>query len=80
MMAVQVFNTAKASLPDLEAQIARGEFKPLKEWMNARLHKWGSLYPSMDELLQVVCPGSKGLEPEQFVTYLTKKYTALYKL
>lgn len=40
MNATQIFETAGKAIPDLEGQIARGEFKALKEWLNANIHKY----------------------------------------
>ena len=42
------------------------------------MHRLGSLHASGDELMTAVT-GSP-LDPQAFLTYLRKKYTALYKL
>lgn len=77
-MAVQVFQAAKAAIPNLGSQLANGEFKPLREWLNENVHKWGSLYPSMDALLTKVC--GAGLDPEIFLGYLRDKYSHVYNI
>jgi carboxypeptidase Taq len=78
MMAVQIYDAAAAALPGLEAQVAAGEFKPLREWLRTNVHEVGSLYPTADELLVAVT--GKPLDPAVFMRYLSAKYKKLYKL
>eukprot|EP00879_Flechtneria_rotunda_P004762 GHRR01005032.1.p1 GENE.GHRR01005032.1~~GHRR01005032.1.p1 ORF type:complete len:544 (+),score=181.25 GHRR01005032.1:157-1788(+) len=78
MYACQIYELAKQQLPELEQQVARGNFKPLKEWLNESIHKLGSLHPSGDELMKAVT-GSP-LKPQVFLSYLRSKYSKLYKL
>lgn len=49
-----------------------------QEWLNAKIHRVGSLYNSGDELMRAAT-GSE-LNPAIFLKYLTDKYTELYKL
>ena len=80
IMAVQLFDAAKAELGDeaLRAQIAAGEFAPLREWLREKVHKTGSVLSSPDELLTSVTGG--GVSPQPFLTYLRAKYSELYGL
>lgn len=78
MAAVQIFQAAQAALPDLDAEIAAGNFGTLRAWLREKIHEVGSLYPTADELLVAVT--GKPLEPEVFLTYLKQKYSKLYKL
>jgi carboxypeptidase Taq len=78
MSAVQIFETAKQQIPDLDSQIQNGNFKPLREWLNENIHSLGSLYPTADDLLTKVT--GKPLDPQIFLNYLKEKYTAIYKL
>src|SRR5579862_1356245 len=43
LIAAQLFAAARAALPDLAAQIGRGEFAPLVLWLRANVHAKGSL-------------------------------------
>ena len=43
LIAAQLFAAARAALPDLAAQIGRGEFAPLVLWLRANVHAQGSL-------------------------------------
>lgn len=47
-------------------------------WLNAKVHKVGSLHASADELLVAVT--GLPLDPRFFLEYLRAKYTELYKL
>lgn len=78
MAATQIFETAKAQIPDLDANIRDGNFKPLREWLRVNVHELGSLYETADELLIKVT--GKPLDPSIFVTYLKSKYAAIYGL
>jgi len=77
-MAVQIFEAAKKDLPDLDAQIARGEFAPLKAWLRDKVHRKGSFYPSADALLESAT--GKPLDVKIFLKYLRDKYRKLYGL
>ena len=62
---------------DLDAQMARGDLAPLRDALCARLWRYGSLKePAW--LVQSLCGGP--FDPRHFTDYLTRKYTALYKL
>ncbi len=49
MAATQIFETAKEHLPDLDADIRAGNFKPLREWLRVNVHELGSRYERGDE-------------------------------
>lgn len=78
MSAVQIYETAKEQLPSLEKDIEEGNFKPLKEWLNKKVHSLGSLYPTADDLLVAVT--GKPLDPQVFLTYLKNKYSNIYNI
>lgn len=78
MSAVQIFDAAKKELPTLDADLAAGNFAPLRKWLNEKVHSVGSLHPTADDLLEAVT--GKPLDPQIFLNYLKAKYTTLYKL
>lgn len=78
MMAVQLFEAAKKSIPNLEAEIAAGNFKGLREWLKEKVHSKGSLYASADELM--ISATGEPLRPSVFLAYLKQKYSSIYKL
>ena len=78
MFAVQIFDAAKRSIPDLDNDIAAGNFLRLKAWLNEHVHKLGSLYPSGDDLMLAVT--GEILKPSVYLSYLEQKYAELYDL
>ena len=78
MMAVQLFEAARADLPTLDADIEVGRFAPLREWLRAKVHSKGSLLPSADALLESVT--GRPLQPAVFLASLSRKYSELYGL
>jgi carboxypeptidase Taq len=74
----QFFKQASKELPELQNDIRNGNFKPLKEWLNAKIHNKGSLIPNGDLLTKEVT-GSP-LDPAVFLDHLYEKYGKLYKL
>lgn len=75
---MHVLQVAQKDLPGLAEDIAAGNFSGLKAWLNEKIHASGSLHPSGDELM-IAATGSP-LDPSIFLSYLTDKYSALYKL
>ena len=51
VMSVQIWEKAAEELGDLDEQIERGEFTPLREWLGENIHAQGRKYPPQ-ELLQ----------------------------
>lgn len=39
MYACQIYKAAEKDLPGLEEDIAAGRFRPLKTWLNEKIHK-----------------------------------------
>jgi len=77
MAAVQIFEAAKGELPSLDEDIAAGNFAPLRQWLQKKVHGVGSLYPTADDLLKVVT--GKALDPKVFLRYIEGKYRELYQ-
>lgn len=75
MYAAQFFAQACADLGDLDAQFRRGEFVPLKEWLNAKIHRQGQRYRAAD-LVRGVTGGPLTHRP--LLEYLRAKYAPLY--
>ena len=73
----QFFAQAKADIPDLEGEFARGNFLPLLDWLRQHIHQHGMRYRARD-LVHVVT--GKPLSHEPLMAYLRAKYTPLYRL
>lgn len=77
MYAAQFFEQARKDLGDLDAQFAAGEFRPLREWLNEKIHRRGKMYRA-NRLVEVVTGSPLSHEP--LVRHLHAKFDALYKL
>jgi carboxypeptidase Taq len=77
MYAAQLFEAARASLGDLDAQFARGEFAPLKAWLNENVHRHGKRYRA-NHLIEIITGSPLSHEP--FLRHLHGKFDELYGL
>jgi carboxypeptidase Taq len=77
LYAAQLMAAARAQLPGLDGDFARGEFGRLKGWLNEKVHRPGRSYRS-DELCRRVT--GEGLRHGPLVAYLREKYGRLYDL
>ena len=74
VMSAQFFESARAALPDLDNQMARGEFSPLRDWLRTNLHHHGRIHKG-PEAVRVAT--GRPLEIAPYMRYLTGKYDAL---
>ena len=77
MYAAQFFNAARRDLGDLDDQFARGVFKPLKGWLNEKIHRHGKRYPAK-RLVEIVTGQSLSHQP--LIGHLQAKFSELYDL
>ncbi len=77
MYAAQLFNAADRDLGGLAPQFARGEFRPLKDWLNEKVHRHGKRFPPQ-RLVELVS-GEK-LSPQPLINHLRGKFGPLYGL
>ncbi len=75
--AAQLEAALRRDVPDLDAQLVAGEIAAPLKWMRSHIHDLGQRYRPAD-LIQ----HATGQPPSatDYVTYLTRKYTALYAL
>ena len=77
LYAVQFYNQAQKEISNLNGEIEAGRLSVLKHWLNHKIHRWGRTF-TVDHLAQRVT--GEPLSPEPFLTYLEKKFGALYRL
>jgi carboxypeptidase Taq len=77
MFAAQFFEQARQDLGDLDEQFARGEFTPLREWLNEHIHRRGKTYRA-NRLVEVVT--GEPLSHKPLVRHLHAKFNELYNL
>lgn len=76
MMAAQLWYTVLDEKPELEDGFAKGEFKPLLEWLREKIHRHGRRYDT-DEIVRNAT--GKPLGPEALLRYLKERYLSLYQ-
>ena len=54
----------------MDAQLGRGEFAPLREWLGDNIHRHGRKFPPRELLHRVT---GEALPPEPFLAYLRAK-------
>jgi carboxypeptidase Taq len=77
LVAAQLWEKINNDIPDLAAQIERGEFGGLLGWLRENIHRHGAKYYPI-ELLQRVT--GQGLTPEPYLRYLRAKFGEVYEL
>jgi carboxypeptidase Taq len=77
LYAAQFFEQADQDLGGLSEQFARGDFRPLREWLREKIHTVGRCY-SAAELVQKVT--GRPLRHEPLMRYLRGKLGPLYRL
>jgi carboxypeptidase Taq len=77
MYAAQLFEAAAADLGDLQAQFAKGEFAPLKDWLREKIHRQGRRLRAPRLVKQVT--GAE-LSHEPLMRQLHGKFDELYGL
>jgi carboxypeptidase Taq len=75
LVSVQLWEVIHKDIPNLEAQIEKGEFSGLLGWLREHIHKHGSKFEPQ-ELVQKVT-GSK-ITPQPYVNYLKTKFGDIY--
>jgi carboxypeptidase Taq len=77
VIAAQLWQLARAELPDLDAQLAAGELEPLRAFLGDRIYRHGcKLEPA--EMVEKVTGGP--LDPEPLLRHLEAKFGELYGL
>ncbi|HEX6391473.1 MAG TPA: carboxypeptidase M32, partial [Solirubrobacteraceae bacterium] len=77
IIAAQIWDTARRDLTDLDAQLAGGEFGPLREWLREHLHRHGRKFMPAD-MVQRITGGPLSVAP--YMAYLRGKLGPIYGL
>jgi carboxypeptidase Taq len=75
MYAAQFFEQAHKDLPGLDDMLARGEFKPLLEWLRKHIHQHGRRYRGR-ELAQRIT--GKPISPNALLDHLERRAKEYY--
>ncbi len=71
LLAAQLFQAARAAIPNLLAHIAKGDFTPLLAWLRTHVHERASSLP-LQELIRSAT--GQTLHTEAFLTHVTERY------
>ncbi len=77
ILSAQFYAAALAAHPQIEAEIARGEFGTLHAWLKSNIYAHGRKF-GVHELVQRACGEPMRIEP--YISYLNAKYGQLYGL
>jgi carboxypeptidase Taq len=77
IFSVQLFEQAVRDVPSLPAQIERGEFGELLQWLRTKLHQHGRKF-TLDELAKRIT--GEPLQTRAYLGYLKKKFGEIYGL
>jgi carboxypeptidase Taq len=77
MYASQFYNAMLKDIPETEAQIEKGKFENIKNWLNKNIHSKGTLLSPSELVKQVT---GEPLNYKYFISYLKEKYGNIYKL
>jgi len=75
--ACQFYFAMQRELPDVEQFIASGNFVPIKNWLNDKIHSQGKLYSPQELVVKIT---GEPLNPQHYLSYLEEKYRAIYRL
>jgi carboxypeptidase Taq len=70
LMAAQLWETLRSDLPEIDAQIERGDFAPLRDWLLEHIHVHGRKLPPPELLARVT---GQELAVAPFLSYLRDK-------
>jgi carboxypeptidase Taq len=75
VLGAQIFATLRQAHPDLEAQIAAGDFTPLLRELTDRIYQHGRKFLPAELALRV---NGRPLDPGPYLEYLNRKFGELY--
>jgi len=77
LYAAQLMAVLRADRPDLDSEIAAGQFEPLVAWLRDKVHRFGGIYRAEDLMRRI---SGEGLNAQHFVAYIVGKYSDIYRL
>lgn len=77
LIAAQLWERARADLPDLDDELATGDGSALREWLREHVHRFGRRLPPRELVRQAT---GTPIRVEPFLAYLRAKLTPIYGL
>ena len=73
--AAELAQRARGDLHDLDEQFARGEFSPLRAWLNEKVHRHGTTLRAEDRMRTIL---GRDAGPDAMLAHLEERITATY--
>jgi carboxypeptidase Taq len=77
VLAAQLDQALRGTVGDVDELVREGEFGPLHDWLNERIHRHGSRYRTPELVREAT---GEDYTADYFVEYVTEKYGELYDL
>ncbi|MBS1868190.1 MAG: carboxypeptidase M32 [Actinobacteria bacterium] len=77
LIAAQLWERARADLPDLDSALAAGDGNALRGWLGEHVHRFGRTYPPRELVLRAT---GSAIRVEPFLAYLNAKLRPIYGL
>jgi carboxypeptidase Taq len=77
LLSGQIWHAIRQAMPDLEEQIACGEFAPLLEWLREHVHGYGRKYLPRELVVKAT---GEPLTSRYYLDYLQAKYSDIYQI
>jgi len=77
MIASQLFTAIEKDIPKINDHIEKGDLSLMNEWLNQSIHRHGQRYTTKDLIRRAT---DKDISPDDYISYLEKKYSELYNL
>ena len=77
LISAQVWEKMNAQLPDVDAQIEKGNFAEILSWLQENIYRHGAKFEPQDIVQRVT---ESKIRPEPYMNYLNHKYSEVYDL
>jgi carboxypeptidase Taq len=77
VLAAQLDQALRGTVGDVDDLVREGDFGPLHDWLNERIHRHGSRYRTPELVREAT---GEDYTADYFVEYVTEKYCELYDL
>ncbi|MGD8330061.1 MAG: carboxypeptidase M32 [Acidobacteriota bacterium] len=74
LMSAQIFSRVRSAIPDIELQIAEGDFTDLLTWLQRNIYRHGRKFTANELLART---GAGELSADSWLTYILAKYSDL---
>ncbi|MFS0781437.1 carboxypeptidase M32 [Bacillus sp. 1P06AnD] len=77
MYAAQFKQTMLKDIPEFDQLLEEGNIKPIKDWLNTHIHRYGKMKEPLQLLKDIT---GEGLNVQYLIDYLKDKYSRVYAL